>query len=349
MSGLDALLALPHLPCPGARVGFLGHHASVDRAGVHALERLRARDEWQLKSLFSPEHGFFGKAGAGERVQNQQHPQWQLPVFSLYGENRSPLPLWLEGLDLLVIDLQDLGVRCYTYASTLLLMLRACAKAALPVWVLDRPTPLAGIIDGPGLDPALESFVGMIDLPLVFGRGQGDLAAWLHGHDSECRKLDLRIFRDSEPVAFPPWIPPSPGIVSRESSRLYPVTVWSEAIADVQVDRGGTGSFQMWCMPDFPDKLIKTPPAFEGMTARPVHDQKWPGLRFQISDPAAYRPVENALRLLCALRDALGSERLFAGEGTRPDFFDQLMGNRTPREQIMAGLDADAICAAWKT
>lgn len=349
MSGLDALLAMEKRPLPGARVGFLGHHASVDRAGIHAVQCLLDAGNWRIERLFSPEHGFFGKAAAGEQVENRLHPEWQLPVFSLYGEHRSPPPEWLEGLDLMIVDLQDLGVRCYTYASTLLLMMRACAAINLPLWILERPTPLAGMVDGPGLDPACESFVGMIDLPLVFGRSQGDLAEWLQTHHSELRNLDLRVFRDSERADDTRWIPPSPAIVSRESALLYPVTVWCEAIPEVAVDRGGPASFQIWTMPDFPEKLLQTPPKFKGMAARALRDREWPGLGFCVNDPNSYRPVENAVRLLCALREEMGVARLFSNPGARPSFFDQLMGTGETRRQLIEGQDAARICASWQT
>lgn len=347
MNGLDALLGFKSLPLPGPRIGFLGHHASVDTHGIHAVQRLRERSDCRIERLFSPEHGFFGQAAAGEHVDNRRHPQWQLPVFSLYGEHRSPDPAWLEGLDLMIVDLQDLGVRCYTYASTLRLMMKACAQAGLPMWVLDRPTPLAGLSDGPGLDPAFESFVGMIDLPLVYGLSQGPLAEWLKAHHSELRNLDLTVFRASETAVAPRWIPPSPAIVSPASALLYPFTVWCEAVGEVDVDRGGAGSFQRWCMPDFPERLRKHPPLFVGAEALPLKEGKWPGLAFRVHDPLQYRPVTNAIRLLCALRDELGLARLFDHPGSRPTFFDQLMGTGKVRRQLTDGLDAAQICADW--
>ncbi|MGA0332588.1 MAG: exo-beta-N-acetylmuramidase NamZ family protein [Kiritimatiellia bacterium] len=352
MSGLDRLLENP-LPFPGAKAGFLGHHASLTRQGRHAVECLLEKAEWEITRLFSPEHGFFGAAAAGELVGNLRHPEWDLPLFSLYGEHRSPPPAWLQGLDLMVVDLQDLGVRCYTYASTLLLMMRACAQAGVSMIVLDRPTPLAGIIDGPDLDASLESFVGMIPLPLVFGLSQGALAEFLHKTDSECRKLNLQVFRDSEaPGLEARWVPPSPAIVSVQSARLYPVTVWCEAVPGVRVDRGGPHSFSEWLMPDFPDALFSNPPRFSGMQAesfsRHIDGRLWSGWRFSIPDLSAFRPVENAVRLLCALRDHLGAERLFDTEGARPEFFDRLIGTATVRKQIQRGAETAEICRDWQ-
>src|SRR5690606_15067318 len=121
-----------------------------------------------------------------------------------------------------------------------------------------------------------------------------------------------------------------PAIVSRNSARLYPVTVWCEAIPGVDVDRGGRDSFAIWTLPDFPELLLKHPPEFKGMRAFPV-SRKWRGWEFQIENPALFRPVENAVRLLTALRDHLGTERLFNQPEARPAFFDQLMGTSTVR------------------
>ncbi len=347
MSGLDRLLQEKHLPFPGARVGILAHHASVNLHGRHTVDCLLETKAWRIEKLFSPEHGFFGRAAAGEEVENSLHPTWKIPVHSLYGEHRSPPPAWLENLDLMIVDLQDLGIRCYTYASSLLLMMRACAQAGIPMLVIERPTPLAGIVDGPDLDPQCESFVGMIDLPLVFGRGQGDLAEFLKSHHSGLRDLQLQVFRDSDAVVdTEKWIPPSPAIVSPACARLYPVTVWCEAIADIDVDRGNADSFAIWCMPDFPAELLKNPPIFKGMRATALTGKR-SGYHFQIDELSRFKPVENAVILLCALRDHLGVERLFSQPDNRPEFFDKLMGTSSVREQLMAGLSAEEIVNSW--
>lgn len=344
MSGLHRLLHLDSLPMVGAKVGFLGHHASVTPNGTHAVDALGQRSEWTLSRLFSPEHGFFGKAAAGEQVDDSLHPRWQLPVHSLYGEYRSPKAEWLADLDLMVVDLQDLGVRCYTYGSTLQNMLHACAKASLPVMVLDREIPLAAIVDGPMPDPELKSFVGQLPLPLVYGQSQGELARTLKATDPELTSLDLTVLDTDSSSPPSDWTPPSPAIVSRESARLYPLTVWSEAVSDVWVDRGGPLSFQCWAMPDLSGIAAETiadslqlpgisvmPRTFETPTG------VWQGFFFRRNPEEDLLPVTAAVHLLRALRNHLGSERLFAAQGSRPAFFDQLMGTRSVRQQLCSG------------
>jgi uncharacterized protein YbbC (DUF1343 family) len=352
MSGLHRLLKMDPLPMAGARVGFLGHHASVTSSGLHAIDALSGRTDWTITRLFSPEHGFFGLAGPGESVDHALHPKWNLPVHSLYGEFRSPDPEWLQDLDLMVVDLQDLGVRCYTYASTLQNMLQACAKASLPVLVLDRPIPLAGIVDGPRLDPSCKSFVGQVPLPLVYGMSQGKLALYLKKNDYDLRELDLQVLDQEASAPASSWIPPSPAIVSVEAALLYPLTVWSEAIPDVWVDRGGPRSFQCWAMPDLSRSTAEDLSASLNLpgihcTAQDFETPKgsWSGLAFQLDPCTSLLPVTAAVQLLCKLRDLMGKDRFFASPDSRPEFFDQLMGTETVRSQISSGLSSEEICS----
>lgn len=349
MNGLDRLLALNPLPFEGD-IGYLGHRASVDLRGVHAVTRLTRRREIRLKRLFAPEHGFAGTGAAGESIGHDIHPESGLPIHSLYGEHRTPPPEWLEDLDALVVDLQDIGVRCYTYASTLQNVMRACAQAGLPLWVLDRATPNDGVVDGPSLDPAFRSFVGQVDTPLVYGMGQGPLAERLRGSDPALDGLDLRVL-PSDPFETNPWIPPSPAIVSPEAARVYPMTVWCEAVPEVWVDRGGARSFRIWSMPDLPAEALAASLRPAGAVCDAVRCEtsagEQPGLEIRVVDGQEFKPVRNAVELLCGIRDRLGAERLFGAPGARPGFFDQLMGTPTIREGIEAGRGGKEICADW--
>jgi uncharacterized protein YbbC (DUF1343 family) len=352
MNGLDHLLRMDPLPRTGAHVGLVGHAASMTQEGDHAVARLSERPEWSLIRLFSPEHGFDATAAAGARVDHGEHPVWNLPVKSLYGEDRTPRKEWLEDLDLLVVDLKDIGVRCYTYASTLRNVLTACRDAELPVLVLDRTTPLAGIMDGPGLDPGLRSFVGCVDLPLVFGWGQGPLAAWLRQHDPQCRGVDVQVI-PSDGDADPCWIAPSPALISEASVLCYPITVWSEAIAGVDVDRGGSRSFQVWAMRDLPvDELASRLDGQEGVSVRAgtagPDDELLPALLFEVQDRSRFRPVRFAVRMLGELCAVSGADRLFSAEGCRPEFFDQLMGTADVRKGLIDGIPAEEIMRSWR-
>lgn len=344
MSGLDRLLGMESPPmAPDARVGLLCHHASVTRNGIHAVEALGSLRFGAIRCLFTPEHGFSGTAAAGEMVPHSTVAGSEIPIHSLYGETRSPDVEWLRDLDVVVSDLMDLGVRCYTYASTLMEMMRACTRARVPLVVLDRWTPLQGITDGPGLDADCSSFVGQVPLPLVFGKSQGALASWLQQTLSEFADLQLTVIRtqDKEP---PPWIPPSPAIVSPDSARCYPITVWSEAIPQVWVDRGGINSFQVWAMPDLPAIDPDLLGGF-GFGIEPGNfdtpEGCWPGFKFTVEQPSVIRPVSQAHALLHALCKTLGPDRLFKAPGARPEFFDLLAGTRSWREGLIAGEPPD--------
>jgi len=343
VSGLDRLLQFDGFPEKGSRVGLLCHHASVSQDGTHLIDHVCRRRDWTPKCIFSPEHGFTGDAAAGEPVPDGIHPSARIPVYSLYGETRSPREKWLEPLDWVVTDLKDLGVRCYTYASTLMEMMRACARAGVGVLVLDRSTPLAGIQDGPDLEDSCKSFVGQIPLPLVYGLSQGKLAAALQENVPELKHLRLRVLPDL-PEAAHDWIPPSPAIVSPESACCYPITVWSEAIPGVWVDRGGEGSFQIWAMQDFPERAFEDKEMYGYRVTKQrvaTPQGEWPGLHFCSLPGKKLRPVSLAHWILKTLVATLGPERLFQSEGSRPEFFDQLAGTTSWRTCLSQGADPD--------
>ena len=334
MNGLDRLLSSGFFPRPTARVGLLAHAASMAEDGRHAVQALLEDSPWELSCLFSPEHGFDSRAAAGEEVGSGTHADSGLPLYSLYGEHRSPPRDWLNGLDLLVCDLQDLGVRCYTYASTLDNVLRVASDMRVPVLVLDRATPLAGWSDGPGLDAPCRSFVGQIDLPLVYGLSQGPLAEHLQASLPALRQLELEVIPADPFHEDQPWHPPSPAIPSIESARLYPMTVWCEAIDQVSVHRARSDAFQIWAMPDWnPSALLPmTLPGIEAHLDR--SEEEWPALRFRRIPGMPCLPVTAAERLLVAIGKQLGAERLF-GAGCRPEFFDKLAGTSSFRMRIL--------------
>jgi hypothetical protein len=312
--------------------------------GTPITDVLQKHPEWELTCLFSPEHGFYGTAAAGEMVDHSTHPGTGLPIHSLYGETRIPRKEWLDNVDLVVTDLKDLGVRCYTYASTLLEMMRLCSDTGTPMLVLDRSTPLEGVVDGPDLDEGCASFVGSVPLPLVYGKTQGELALFLQKTLPELTSLQLEVIRESGQDA-PRWIPPSPAIVSPAAALCYPLTVWCEAVPKVWVDRGGDQSFQVWAMPDFPPMSteIFTPYGYRAfLETFSTPEGLWDGLRFQRIPDTNAKPVCAAHRLLKEICIHLGAERLFGTEaGARPRFFDQLAGTAEWRRCLTTAQDPD--------
>jgi uncharacterized protein YbbC (DUF1343 family) len=342
---------------PRARWGVIAHAASVQPGGAHTVEVLHARWGARLAAVFAPEHGFAGRAAAGAAVRSARASPWGCPVHSLYGAARRPTPEMLRGLDALLFDVQDLGVRCYTYGSTLRGVLEAAAEAGLPVVVADRPVPWYGAADGPILDPAFESFVGMLPgVPLVHGLTPAELARWL------CAALRLELdlhwapLPDGNGLGPPPspWTPPSPAIRSFACARGYPATVWIEALPALDADRAGALAFQRlgarWLRPR---AVIEALGPIPGVRVRPdawvSAGASMRGVRLEPMEGAAWRPVEMGARLLRAIAAVHGEGRLWRARGAaraRPVFFDQLAGTNAWRTAVRGGEeDFRAACA----
>lgn len=206
----------------------------------------------RLQCLFSAEHGYFGLAAPGEKTLSAVHPIFNVPVHSLYGATRKPTPEMLKGLDRVVVDLQDVGVRCYTYLATLKLVLEAATERNVAVTVLDRPLPHGGHVDGPGRQADFESFVAPLDVPFCHGMTPGECAVFIR--ERERLDLDLTIMKmaDWNHQCRDPWpnfMPPSPGLPNWDSAVLYPATVFTEAYPAVDCDRGGAFSFRVFGAP----------------------------------------------------------------------------------------------------
>ena len=321
--------------------------------------RLMARFPDRLKALFSAEHGFFGIALPGEKTASAWHPLWQRPINSLYGEHRKPTPEMLQGLGRMVIDLCDIGVRCYTYLATLKNTLEACAESGLAVTVLDRPVPLGGVVDGPMLEPSLSSFVAPVNVPLCHGMTPGECATWIAA--TEGLKLDLTVIRvrdwsHADRAPWPNFVPPSPAIRSWDAAALYPLLVFTEAYSAVDCDRAGSLAFRVAGAPwiDQATLLVDLEPALAdcGVGVQPYRykpqsgaykDSVLEGVLFSIAGAAAFRPATAGVKLFAALARRYG-EKVFA-DG-RDAWLDKLCGTPRVREALKGG-DLDALFAGW--
>lgn len=248
--GLERVAAGETQALAGKRLGLIVHAASVTADGRHAGEVLRERG-LNVVRLFSPEHGLRGQAAAGESVAEDRDPVSGLPVVSLFGERRKPTPADLAGLDALVFDLQDAGVRFYTYASTLILALEAAADAGLDFIVLDRPNPLGGErIEGPISAPrnvVPASFLNLAPGPLVHGLTLGEMARYVNAHRERPARLTVVPMtgwtrRMTWADTGRPWVPPSPNLRSAEAALAYPGTALLEA-TNVSEGRGTESPF----------------------------------------------------------------------------------------------------------
>jgi uncharacterized protein YbbC (DUF1343 family) len=341
--GLEVLLGARRALLRGRRVGLLAHPASLDTRGVHAAVRLREVLGRGLVALYGPEHGFHGRGGAGEELGHDRHPAWGIPIFSLYGEHRKPTPAMLDGVDALVCDLQDIAVRCYTFVTSLRYVMEACAEQGRTLIVCDRPVPLPNVVDGPLPTPAFSSFVAGVPVPLVYGMTPGETALFLQRRLN--LKLDLHVCavkgyrREAVRGNWGPWVSPSPGIRYWETAWTYPITVITEALTALDCGRGGTEPFQLVAAPWIaPERLARelNRRRLPGLRAVPLWGRQ-PGVRLQVDRPDALRPFAAAVHLVHALHRLYGAERVWSGPGTRPEWFDRLMGTDAVRDALLGG------------
>ncbi|MFT5241194.1 MAG: hypothetical protein ACI9OU_000875 [Candidatus Promineifilaceae bacterium] len=362
--GIHALLTTHTDWLDGKRVGLVSHMAAVDTLGRSTAQRLHAQQECTLVNLMGPEHGYFGNATAGEHVQNRQHPTLNIPVHSLYGKTRKPSPDMLADIDTIVVDLQDLGVRCYTYVSTLRLVLECAAEFGKTVIVADRPIPFPNTIDGPMLNPDLASFVASMPMPFVYGMTPGEAARWIV--DTLALDVTLHVApmqgyaRNPNRACMPvPWIPPSPGIVSWESATCYPSTVFGEALPAIDHGRCTGLPFQLIGAPWMDGIAISAAleernPAGTQWHPHPYYlmagDNKGKlvsGVRFVVTDTNSFRPAETCVAILDVLRDLHGRDTTWHDKNARPAFFDKLFGNTELRESLVDGRPPAEITSSW--
>ena len=236
----------------GKKVGIVANQTSVvfkEDGFTHLVDSLLSMNI-DIKKVFAPEHGFRGQADAGEKVTDGIDTQTNLPIISLYGKNRKPTPEQLEGLDLVLFDIQDVGVRFYTYIATLQLVMEACAAQNIPVLVLDRPNPNAHYVDGPTMEAAYTGFLGMTEIPLVYGMTIGEYATMINeeGWLEDGKKAELTIVpleNWTYDMEYPLPIRPSPNLPNDTSINLYPSLGLFEG-TNVNAGRGTEYQFQRY-------------------------------------------------------------------------------------------------------
>jgi len=320
--GLEVACAEPPQVLRESRAfGLLCNQASVDIDYVHAADRMHAAFGARLAALFGPQHGLWSTEQDNMvETAHARHPRLGVTVHSLYSETRRPTPAMLDGLDLLVVDLQDVGTRVYTYAWTLVNCLRACAERGIAVLVLDRPNPLGGeVAEGPLLDLDYTSFVGGAAIPMRHGLTLGELAQFCNTELGINATLDIAPMRGWRRAQLWPdtgrtWIAPSPNLPRFEGALVYPGQVLLEG-TNLSEGRGTTMPFEQWGAPFLDafalvDALRGREPA--GVTLRPVQfeptfqkHQGMPcnGLFLHVTDPADFRSLRTSITLLRTARE----------------------------------------------
>ena len=297
-----------------------------------------------IEKVLAPEHGFRGKADAGEKILDQKDPVTGVPIISLYGKNYKPTSEQLSGLDILVFDIQDVGVRFYTYISTLKYVMEACAENNLQLIVLDRPNPNADYVDGPILDLKHKSIVGSMPIPIVYGLTIGELGLMINGEGWAGKKrCDLKVIKlenytHSRSYTLP--IKPSPNLPNTTSIRLYPSLGLFEG-THISMGRGTYTPFQMIGYPDpiFGDFTF-IPKRIDGMSKYPPHKNK---TCYGIDLRETADNSRFSLKYLIDFYKKAPNKVDFFN-----DYFEKLAGNSALREQIKSGLTEAEIRETWQ-
>jgi len=311
-----------------------------------------------IKNVFAPEHGFRGNYGAGDIVSNETDPKTGIKVISLYGKNKKPLPEQLKGIDVVVFDLQDVGLRFYTYISTLHYVMEACAENNISLIVLDRPNPNGHYIDGPVLDTAYRSFIGMHSVPVVYGMTIGEYALMINGEgwleNGILCKLDvIPCINYNHNTKYVLPVKPSPNLPNTRSIELYPTLCFFEG-TPLSIGRGTNMPFQVVGHPllkdKMPDNFNFTPLPSEG-SAKPLQSGKT-CYGYNFSLPAAPQPGEwidtisgIKIELLIDLYSKFPDKNLFFN---KDNFFDKLAGTAEFRKDIINGKSAAEIRKSWE-
>jgi uncharacterized protein YbbC (DUF1343 family) len=326
------------------KVGIVTNQTGILTNKKHLVDFL-VENKIKIKTIFAPEHGFRGTADAGEHVSDEIDPKTGLPIISLYGKNQKPKPEQLEGIDIMVFDLQDVGTRLYTYVSTMHRIMETCAENNIPLIVLDRPNPNIAIVDGPVLDIAFKSGIGMHPTPLLHGMTLGEQAKMINGEKwlkdgIQCKLtvIPCRYYDRSKSYSLP--VRPSPNLPNDQSINLYVSLCLFEG-TNVSMGRGTEKQFQIYGSPYLPKSNF-------AFTPKPNFGDKAPlynGVECNGEDLSAI-PRINRLEIKWLIKAYQTTE-------DKSKFFDKRKfsiraGNEKLQQQIEAGLSEEEIRNSWK-
>lgn len=328
------------------RIAVVGNQTSVV-GNVHLVDSLLGMGLNVVK-VFAPEHGFRGQADAGEKVHSTIDEKTGIPLISLYGNNKKPTTEQLSDVDIVIYDIQDVGVRFYTYISTLHYVMESCAENKKPLVVLDRPNPNGHYVDGPIREPQHRSFVGMHPVPIVYGMTIGEYAMMINGEQWLADSLVCNLWvipckNYTHKTKYTLPVPPSPNLRSELAITFYPSLCMFEATT-VSVGRGTEWPFEVYGHPRFPElDFCFTPVPMPGAKS-PLHENKL-CYGFDLANGHQRRKYEINLNYLIKAKELLGDSLAFI---TQTGFFDRLAGTSQLREQIMNGWSAKEIRETWK-
>ena len=356
----------------GRRIGVLCHAPSITRHFLHITDILYRTAKIRFSAVFGPQHGIFGQTQDNMiEWEGSMHPRFGIPVFSLYRQHRKPTPEMLSEIDVLLIDLQDIGARLYTYIWTVKLCLEACAEQNIPVWILDRPNPIGKLpFDGPVLKEEYFTFVGGAKIPLCHRMTIGEMALWIRDKyhpDCELNIIWMEGWHRSSLFHETglPWVLPSPNMPTLQTAVVYPGIVLAEGL-NLSEGRGKTIQFELTGAPyivpyRLKDNLDRR--KIEGCVFR-VHnfipafnkykDEHCNGIQIHVTDPARYYPVRTALELFDAIIETSPEGSL---QFNLPPYeyednlmpFDILSGDSIMRQTLLNRLSLKEETERWKS
>jgi uncharacterized protein YbbC (DUF1343 family) len=333
----------------GKKVGMVVNQTSMIQ-NKHLVDTL-VQQGVKVGVIFAPEHGFRGKADAGEKVNNAIDAQTGLSIISIYGKKNKPDSSDLKNIDVLLFDIQDVGVRFYTYISTLQYIMEAGAEQKIPIIVLDRPNPNGHYIDGAILDKSLKSFVGMQAIPTVYGMTIGEYAKMLNeegllNQKAKCQLTVIPCLNYHHDMIYDLPVKPSPNLPNLRAIYLYPSLCFFEG-TEVSLGRGTNKQFQIYGAPSFPQTDFSFTPAPNEGSKEPPYKNKicngWDLSNLKLDNLHAERQI-NLSYLLNAYKNYPDKNAFFL----KGNFFDKLSGTTELRTQLIQGKSADAIRASWQ-
>lgn len=362
--GDEILLAEKFELIKNKNIGLITNTSAVLSDGQPFIDSLLKTDSVRIKSVFALEHGFDLRAGAGVLIKDDYIKQ--IKVHSLYGQTKKPTPQMMQGLDVIVFDIQDVGARFYTYISSLKYVLEACAENNVEIIVCDRPNPLGGLyVDGPILEDEYKSFVGIDNLPVVHGMTIGEIAAFFN--DRIPRRANLTIVKmegwqrskywDELNLT---WRSPSPNIINFTSVLLYPAVCYFEG-TNISEGRGTYTPFNIIGAPFINARELRNviekelngviearaiefvPVSIEDMAMNPKYKGDiCSGVQLVIKDRKRYKPVETGVKLISIMH------KLYPDKFEMTEYFDLLWGTNSVKSQILAGKEPEQIINSWQ-
>ena len=329
------------------KVGVVAHQASLipkSNSSQHLVDFL-LENNIDIHSIFAPEHGFRGTADAGESVKDQVDPKTGIQIISLHGINKKPKVKQLNGIEIMIFDLQDVGVRFFTYLSTLHYVMEACAENDIPMIILDRPNPNLNYVDGPVMEEAYTSFLGMHPVPIVYGMTIGEYAKMINGEGwlkegIRCKLSIIPVKNYNRKSTYELSVRPSPNLPNPQSIALYPSLCLLEPTA-ISIGRGTDFQFQIYGHP-------KLPKGDFTFTPLPNFGAKNPKLKGHLcygkNLTKVLRPNQLELKWLIDAYNNFPKSNIFFLKG-----FNKIAGNSSLKEQLISGVSEIEIRKSWKS